>query len=296
MQNIRLYSGSIMTDTLLILAGGKSSRMKKSTEAVGLSKADVVAANSSIKGMITINQRPFMDYIIYNAHNAGISKVIILTGEESDALRKYYGTQDRDNDFHGLKLSYATQYIPKNRQKPFGTADAVFQAMEQVESLQKSAFLMCNCDNLYSEEGFRKLIHLKVSNGWLNYDRSGLDFPREKIKAFAITSVGKKGFLKKIIEKPTEKEVAKYSDENGVVRVSMNIFKFDGNMLYDYVKNCPVNSDRNEKELQTAINNMVADHEQSMYGIPVCEHVPDLTRKEDILKVRNYLKNNFVNW
>jgi len=285
-----------MTNKLLILAGGKSSRMKSSQATAGLSKKEIEAANMKTKGMIEVNNRPFMDYILFNAKVAGIEEVIILTGENSSDIREFYG--EDGSDFHGLKISYAIQYIPKDRVKPFGTADAVFQAMDQVEELQKDTFLVCNCDNLYSEKAFKSMINLDIPNGWVNYDREGLEFPKEKVEAFAITHTDENGFLIKIIEKPTSEDVTKFSDENGIVRVSMNIFKFDGNMFFKYVKECPVNPLRNEKELQTAIMNMIADYPQSMQGIPMKEHVPDLTRKEDIIKVSKYIEKNNIelNW
>lgn len=285
-----------MTDTLLILAGGRSSRMKKSNATSGMSQADVEAANKKSKGLIEINDRPFMDYIIYNAKKAGINNVVILTGEDGSEMRNYYGGKDENNAFHGMTLSYAVQYVPEGREKPFGTADAVFQAMDQVKKLQKESFIVCNCDNLYSIDGFKNLIEIDTPNGWLNYDRKGLEFPKEQVEAFAITSTDENGFLQKIIEKPTERDVERFSDADGTVRVSMNIFKFDGKILFDYVKNCPVNPKRKEKELPTAILNMVNGNPQCMRGVPICEHVPDLTRKEDILKVKKYLEKIEINW
>lgn len=285
-----------MTDSLLILAGGKSSRMKSSAITEGITKAEVEAANKKNKGMIEISGRPFMDYIFYNAKKAGITNIIILTGEDSSAMREYYGEEETGNDFNGMKLSYATQYIPEGREKPFGTADAVLQAMDQREELQSKSFIVCNCDNLYSQDGFLKLIKMKTPNGWLNYDRSGLEFPKEQVEAFAITSTDEDGYLMKIIEKPSKDDVEKFSDKDGVVRVSMNIFKFDGKMLYSYVKNCPINPARNEKELPTAIMNMIHENPKSMKGIPICEHVPDLTRKEDIIKVKKYIENQQIRW
>ncbi len=287
-----------MTDTLLILAGGRSSRMKRSDTTKGLSKKDIETANSKSKGMIEVNNRPFMDYIMYNAKQAGINNIILLTSEANGAFKELYGDKEKENEFHGLKISYAVQYVPKNREKPYGTADAVCQAMEQCDELQKESFLVCNCDNLYSQKGFKKLVNMNTPNGWLNYDRRGLKFPKEQVESFAITHTDEDNYLLDIIEKPTAEEVRQFSENDGTVRVSMNIFKFDGKMLFDYVKNCPVNPKRDEKELPTAILNMVHEHPKVMKGIPICEHVPDLTRKEDIQRVREYLnkENININW
>ena len=85
--------------------------------------------------------------------------------------------------------------------------------------------------------------------------------------------------------------MSSYKDEVGKYRVSMNIFKFDGNMIFEYLENCPVNEARNEKELPTALLNMIDVHPNSVIGIPLSEHVPDLTSKDDIQILKEYLKN-----
>ena len=97
-----------------------------------------------------------------------------------------------------------------------------------------------------------------------------------------------------IIEKPKSHETNRYYDAAGVLRVSMNIFKFNGEMIYPYLKNCPVNHERNEKELPTAILSMIKDYPNAMVGLPFSEHVPDLTAKEDIAIMKEYLKKNHI--
>ncbi len=78
----------------------------------------------------------------------------------------------------------------------------------------------------------------------------------------------------------------------------MNVFKFDGKMIYHYLKNCPAHLERNEKELPTALLNMIKDYPKTSLGIPFSEHVPDLTAKEDIKTVKAYLKQHYatLNW
>jgi len=276
-----------MTDTLLILAGGKSSRMKKSIHSKGLSDADIHSANTTSKGMIKIGERPFLDYVFENAKESGIKNINIVIGKDNNELKEHYGTT-----FLGMNITYAIQYIPEGREKPFGTADAVLQTMEQIPDLKTKPFLVCNSDNLYSIKGIKLLIETDSPNAWLNYDRNGLKFTKERVESFAITSVDANNYLLDIIEKPGELEVQKFSDSNGIIRVSMNIFKFSGQMIYPYLKNCPINPNRNEKELPTAILNMVRENPGQMLGIPIKEHVPDLTSKEDILIVRDYFKEN----
>lgn len=52
-----------MIDALIILAGGASSRMKKSTSNE-ISNAMMQQANSRSKALILLNDRPMLDYVL----------------------------------------------------------------------------------------------------------------------------------------------------------------------------------------------------------------------------------------
>ena len=69
----------------------------------------------------------------------------------------------------------------------------------------------------------------------------------------------------------------------------MNIFLFDGALFYPFLKDCNIHAERNEKELPSAILHMITIHSEAMKGIPLSEHVPDLTSKSDILEMNDYL-------
>jgi hypothetical protein len=59
--------------------------------------------------------------------------------------------------------------------------------------------------------------------------------------------------------------------------------------MYSFLRDCPINIDRDEKELPTAILNMIQVHPTSVKGISMQEHVPDLTTKKDLLLLEDYL-------
>ena len=100
----------------------------------------------------------------------------------------------------------------------------------------------------------------------------------------------KKYNLIEIVEKPKTSKIQNYKDTLQKIRVSMNIFLFEGQYFYKYLKSCAPNPDRNEKELPTALMNMINDG-ISVKGIPIAEHVPDLTSKKDIFELDRYLKD-----
>ncbi len=286
---------------LVILAGGSSSRMKKAaSDRSGLSNEEIKQANERNKGLIAMGHegRPMMDYLLYNSKKAGYQNIYMVIGEQGTLFKEFYGEKDRDNTFHGMRISFATQYVPKDRVKPFGTADALYQAMEQFPELNKTYYSVCNSDNLYSKNALEALRKSTSPNAFIAYDRGSMQFSLERISRFAVTKLDKDGYLLDIIEKPSEDKIECYKDTKGKTRISMNAFKFDGAKIYPYLENCPVHPERNEKELPTALLNMLKDYPQTTIGIPFSEHVPDLTAKEDIVKVNKYLREKHpqLNW
>ncbi len=284
-----------MNKNLVILAGGASSRMKKSMASSNLSEEEIKNANTNSKALLTFGKsnRPILDFLLLNAEKARYTNVIIIISEDGGAFKDFYGQETRNNKHNSLSISYATQYVPKDRIKPFGTADAVLQAMEQYPSLQKEAFTVCNSDNLYSIKVLQSLAETSADNAFISYDREGLKFPMEKIERFALTLLDTNSHITDIIEKPASDMVAGYTDALGKLRVSMNIFKFTGEQIFPFLKNCPINTLRNEKELPTAILNMCKENAFYMKGIPFNEHVPDLTAKEDIAIMKSYLEKHY---
>ncbi|TDE28451.1 nucleotidyltransferase [Flavobacterium ranwuense] len=284
-----------MHDNLIILAGGASSRMKKQVSLDNLSEEEIAQANERSKGLIGVgpNGRPLLDYLLLNAKKAGYKNIYIIIGEQGDLFKEFYGSDDKNNDFHGLNISFAVQYIPEGRVKPFGTADALFQAVEQYPELNTLYYSVCNSDNLYSAKALYALRETASPNAFISYNRDALEFPLERISRFAIAKLDENNCLLDILEKPTADVLDSYKDAEGILRVSMNAFKFDGAILYPYLKNCPVNPERDEKELPTVLLNSLKKNGNTALGIPFSEHVPDLTAKEDIAEVKEYLKKHY---
>ncbi|MDA9008285.1 sugar phosphate nucleotidyltransferase [Flavobacteriaceae bacterium] len=283
-----------MTNHLIILAGGASSRMKKPSLSQ-LSEDLIYQANSRSKALILLNNRPMLDYVLYNAQQAGLQNIYIVIGKEGDLFKTYYGEERARNMFNGLSISYVFQHIPEGRKKPLGTADAVCQSLEQYPELQENQFVVCNCDNLYSEKAFNLLRSHKSPNAFINYDRDALEYSQERIESFALTKVDRYNYLQEIIEKPSASESEKYNDKDGKFRVSMNVFKFDGIVFYPFLQTCIIHPERNEKELPSALLEMIRAYPTSTVGIPLSEHVPDLTGKDDILIMNEYLAKHPVN-
>lgn len=284
-----------MHKNLVILAGGASSRMKQEAPKNSrLTEVELKQANQRSKALICLDKsgRPLLDYLLYNAKKAGYKNIYIITGKENALFKKLYRNNTSGNNFHGLTINYAIQHIPEHRVKPFGTADALYQALVQYPELQQTSFTVCNSDNLYSVNALYLLrINTKAPNALISYDREALQFDEERIARFALMIIDHNHFLIDIIEKPDPDDIDTYKQRSKTVYVSMNIFSFDGQMFFPYLENCPPHPFRNEKELPTALLQMIKDYPKSTIAIPLEEHVPDLTSKSDITIMKMYIQN-----
>ncbi len=288
-----------MNIPLIVLAAGISSRMKAAArDAVS---ADLAAQAAALqKGMIGIGPggRPLLDYLLYNAKQAGIREAILVIGESDESIRKVYGSLECGNPYHGLSISYAVQPIPPGRTKPLGTADALLRALDTLRHSVSSHALVCNSDNMYSSEAMQALLALPKVGGWIDYDMDALCYPPERIARFGIPVKDENGYLLRILEKPSVEELGRLNTSIGTLRVSMNIWRVPVRLLMPFLRDCPVNAERDEKELPAAISLMARAHPRSMRGIPWSEHVPDLTSPADFDDMRDFLSRNYtdLNW
>jgi len=274
------------SDNLIIMAAGASSRMKRSLNREIVDSNVYEIANNSHKSLIPLGRhgRPLIYYLIKNAIKANYSNIYIITGEENNDFKQFIISQS----FKNINIQFVKQYIPKGREKPLGTSDAVVQALDQFPELKTNIFTVCNGDNLYSVNTLN-LLKEKRNNphALISYSWSAFNYEKERISKFAVISMDSNNNLKDIVEKPDMDIVDNYKDKSGEIGLSMNIFSFTGSMIYSYVKNCPINEKRNEKELPEAVRVLIRENPNSMFCYKVFEHLPDLTNSSDIENFKN---------
>ncbi|NVN19156.1 glucose-1-phosphate thymidylyltransferase [Muricauda sp. HICW] len=269
--------------SLIIMVGGASSRMKRSLK----QRDDQVMDNIPHKSLIPVgkNGRPFLYYLVQNAVEAGYTKLYLITSPENSAFQDL---KDQGGFPNGLEVFLAVQSVPEGRTKPLGTADALQQCLDQYPELKQGTFTVCNGDNLYSIGALQDLREdRKAPHALISYGSSGFDYTEERIAKFAVMDICEDGFLQQIVEKPDVADVPNYKDASGQLRVSMNIFSFSGSGVYPYIKNCPIDPVRDEKELPKAVAVLVEEQPKSVLCIPRSEHIPDLTDANDIQLFKN---------
>ncbi len=267
------------------MAGGASSRMKKSLQESSLDSTVKEIALNQHKSLIPLGNsgKPMLYYLLRNASGAGIKKVYIITSEENSTFHQFLNSIENDESLMQLQIHIAIQYLEKGREKPLGTADALKQCLEQYENLTRERFTVCNGDNLYSSEAMKVLRQERKSpHATIAYIGSGLGFDDDQLAKFAVMEIDNNGFLQQIIEKPSQEVMNMYRSKRGELSISMNIFNFSGNEIYPFLVNCPINPKRKEKELPEAVRNLVRHITKSVVCFYRSERIPDLTTAKDI--------------
>ena len=280
---------------LVILAGGASSRLKKSLNDVDLDQNVSDVAKTSHKTLIPLGneKKPLLYFILQNALNAGVSEVFLITSPENIAFKDFIESEVFKDSFSNININFAIQYKPNDREKPLGTSDALMQAMDQYDLLKSNSFVIINGDNLYSVNSLISLFELdEKQHALISYDRDALNFPHERLTKFALINVNENNKLINIIEKPPIEKVDNFRDKLSKIRVSMNIFKFFGPTIYPFMKNCPLHPERKEKEIPEAVRNYIKEFPNSFEALPFFEHIPDLTSAKDILTIIKSITNS----
>jgi NDP-sugar pyrophosphorylase family protein len=285
-----------MDPNLVILAGGVSSRMRRAAALPdGIDPGLIREADQKPKSMIGVGTggRPFLDYLLMNAAAAGYRDVVLVVGQADVAMRAHYTVATVEGLSKGLRVSFAEQPIPEGRTKPLGTADALRWGLRSRPDWSGSRVTVCNSDNLYSREALQELLVSEYPAALIDYDRKSLQFERERIEQFAVLSKDAEGFLVSIIEKPSPEEIRALTGPDGRVGVSMNIWRLDYDLIMPYLARVPLHPVRKEYELPTAVGMLAAEHPRTVMTIPRAEHVPDLTSRDDLAAVREYLHRAF---
>lgn len=277
---------------IVILAGGISSRMKKSAAGA----ADRILrdeAASKPKSMIGIGagRRPFLDYLLYNVQSAGYHDVVLVIGGSDARMHEYYDQKDKPVILKDLEIRFAVQKIPPGRSKPLGTADALLCALESRSDWKSQQLTVCNSDNLYSIDALRLLRESSAPNALIKYDFTALRFPPDRIRQFAIIRTDAEDYLTDIIEKPSDEQLKSVAGNPGV---SMNIFRFSYDDILPFLNSVPLHPERGEKELPEAVRMLVKARPRSVRTYDRAEVVPDLTTVDDIPAVQQFIRENFA--
>jgi dTDP-glucose pyrophosphorylase len=260
----------------VVLAAGLGTRMRAAEGQADLAPGQAQMADAGLKAMVPF-ERPFLDYLLHNLAESGISGACIVIGPSHGAVRDYYERMRTRR----LGIEFAVQQTPR------GTADAVLAAGAFIG---EDAVLVVNGDNLYPVASCRALVAhggpavAAFSRAGLLAD--GLISP-ERIQKFAVV-VARDGWLERVVEKPDAATLAAFGDE---VYVSMNSWVVPPS-LRAAVAGLPL-SPRGELELPLAMQALV-DSGVRVRVFPSDEPVLDLSNRRDIAALESRLRGRQV--
>jgi glucose-1-phosphate thymidylyltransferase len=254
----------------VILAAGLGTRMRAADAPVRLTAEQAGAADEGIKGMIPLNGRPFLDYVLSALADAGIREACLVVRPGPNSIREYY----EELSARRITIQFAIE------EEQLGTANALLAARPFVAG---EPFLALNSDNYYPVEVYASLRALGEP-ALAAFERESLiekgNIPRQRVRDFAILRIGADGYLERIVEKPLELGDSAIQPNGGEMFVSMNCWRFDAS-VFRACEQVP-RSVRGEFELPVAVQFGIDAIGMRFKGVPFHAGVFDLSRRSDI--------------
>jgi glucose-1-phosphate thymidylyltransferase len=255
--------------------------MRKTDADSSLSDEQAKVADSGVKALIPID-RPFLDYVLSVAAEAGYRRVCLVIGPEHTELREYYSRLATRR----ISIDFVIQ------PEALGTANAVAAAEQWCG---EHSFVVINSDNYYPAKALRSLREV-TAPGVALFERSamlaGSNIPAERIEKFAIAELNGK-LLRRVIEKPSTDVMASVArQQGGKVYLSMNLWLFD-RTIFEACR-AIAKSPRGEFEITDAVQHAI-DRLGSSYSAALIEApVLDLSSRADVGPVTERLRGTGV--
>ncbi|SPH25033.1 Glucose-1-phosphate adenylyltransferase [Defluviimonas aquaemixtae] len=202
-----------------VLAGGRGSRLKELTD-----KRAKPAVYFGGKSRI-------IDFALSNALNSGIRKMAIATQYKAHSLIRH--CQRGWNFFRAERNEYldilpASQRVDEN-QWYLGTADAVFQNVDIVDSYNVDHVIILAGDHIYKMD-YEVMLRQHVESG-ADVTVGCLTVPRAEASAFGVMAIDKDDRITSFLEKPADPPGT--PDDPDVSLASMGIYVFNWGFLRD---------------------------------------------------------------
>lgn len=248
--------------------------MRKEDKTAQLHGDQAAAASLGIKAMIPVG-RPFLDYVLSEAADAGFTDVCLIIGPEHQPVRDYYA---REMVPSRMKIHFAVQ------ERALGTANAVLSAEEFVAG---DTFVVLNSDNYYPSAALDELHRLREP-AIVGFDREALvrggNVPTERTSRFGALDIDEAGHLRCILAAPSE-EILR---AGGPIYSNMNCFLFTPE-IFTACREVPVSA-RGEYELPHAVHWAIDKHKLRFKVVKISAPVLDLSTRADIAGVAARLK------
>ena len=274
--------------SLLVMAAGMGSRYG------GLKQIDQVGPNGET----------IIDYSVYDAINAGFTKVVFIIRKD---FEDQFKSQITEKYSEKIDIAFAFQNIddlpdsflcPNGRDKPWGTAHAILSAKELIND----PFVVINGDDFYGQESFNVIVDY-YGNGGNQFSMVAFRLDKTLSSHGAVTrgvcDIKSKKLISVIETEDIEKKEKKILSNrditfNGSEPVSMNMWGFLPS-LFNYLSkgfieflNAEGNELKSEYLIPSVINNLIQNKLEeihvlrsnaSWFGVTYKQDKPEVKRK-----------------
>jgi glucose-1-phosphate adenylyltransferase len=201
---------------VLIMAGGKGSRLKALTE--WRAKPAV-----PFGGKYRI-----IDFALSNCVNSGIRRIGVLTQYKAHSMIRHI---QRAWGFMRAEIGEMVEIIPAQQRRGDawyqGTADSVFQNIDIIRRHAPDFVIVLGGDHIYTMDYSKMLMHHVESNADLTI--GCIEVPREEAREFGVMSVDAEWRITRFTEKPADPEPT--PSDPAMSMASMGIYVFSTEFL-----------------------------------------------------------------
>ncbi|MBU3912608.1 MAG: hypothetical protein KKB21_00850 [Nanoarchaeota archaeon] len=233
-----------------------------------------------------------IEYSLKQALKSPFSKIIFVVGNKTEApFKEMFGS-----NYQGIPVYYALQKYGPERDKPWGTTDALVSAKPFLDC----PFIVCNGDDIYGENTFAILLnHLQSSQESASIGYKLEDaIPENGAVTRGIFQVNGE-YVSKITEKlGIEKSNFSLSGTSPSDTCSQNIWAFHSQILetlskiLEKFKREHQGDRKAEALLPTDISNIIETENLKLKIYPTPDKWTGITNPEDEETVRNKLSSN----
>jgi NDP-sugar pyrophosphorylase family protein len=237
------------------------------------------------------NNETLIEYSLNQAIKAGFSKIVFIVGKKTEqSFREMFG-----DSYKGVPIEYAFQdFDEETRDRPWGTLDSLCCA----ENFLDCPFVVCNGDDIYGEEAFKKLTdHFKETNqcATIGYKVKNCLSENGSVNrgVFELDEENNMSSIKEIFNITKENFSEKGLDENSTC--SVNIFLFTPGVINPMKKLLEEFKEKNKGDrrieclLPEELTKVIVQKNLKIYVYPTTESFIGITNPGDENWVREIL-------
>jgi len=238
----------------LILAGGRGKRL------------DELSANGN-KCMLTLGNRPVIEYSLNCAVNCDVDEIILVVGYRAEEIINTYG-----NSYKNKRLKYAIQW------EQCGLVHAIECAKE---ALQGDDFMLLLGDEILLNPCHQEMLYeFKKEDVFALCGVLWVD-NKDLIKRTYTIIFDENNVVHRLVEKPR-------NPLNNYMGTGNCVFK---NQILDYISMTPIHHERKEKELPDLIQCAIDDG-KTVKLFNICDKYTNINTKEDISMAEGFFNEN----